>query len=191
MTSITAAVSSHTNTLILTLGVFGYIIDCVLECASSKSVSVPGIISDEIVHESMGLFPNCGRTIPMRISLQDSRIVFSCLVYCLVAIISRFSTRCYKNGLRSTCNHIFIKLFHKKSFTGIFISIFIIWICALNLLLITMTIPNIMNPGPINELHVMYNNVQGFVNIRGKGTNPDQFRHKVSDFHEYIFYKKA
>ena len=86
-----------------------------------------------------------------RITLHDSRIVFSCLMYCLVALISTFCSASYKNGLRPTCNHIYGKLLHKKSYLGIIVNVFLMWICALNLLLISMTIPNIKNPGPLNS----------------------------------------
>ena len=70
-------------------------------------------------------------------------------------------------------------------------NMFVIWLVALNFILLSMTIPNIKNPGPINnELSVMYNNVHGFVNIRKKNGNPDLFNRKISDFHGHIFGKK-
>ena len=47
-----------------------------------------------------------------------------------------------------------------------------------------------MNPGPMNELNVVYHNVEGFVNLRDKSPSPQLFTSKVNDFHGHIFHEK-
>ena len=47
-----------------------------------------------------------------------------------------------------------------------------------------------MNRGPINNLNVVYQNVQGFVNLRAKSASPTLFTTKVLDFQGYIFNEK-
>ena len=61
---------------------------------------------------------------------------------------------------------------------------------SLNFLLITLTLPNIVNPGPINELNVLYHNVGVFVNLRDKSPSPQLFTNKILDFQGHIFHEK-
>ena len=56
--------------------------------------------------------------------------------------------------------------------------------------LIIITIPNITNPGPINDLKVLYHNADGFVDLRNKSPSPQLFKNKIADFHGYIFSEK-
>ena len=59
----------------------------------------------------------------------------------------------------------------------------------INLTLISLTIPNIYNPGPDNKnLSVLYHNVRGFVDITGNSSQ--LFTNKVKEFHGTLFSQK-
>ena len=64
------------------------------------------------------------------------------------------------------------------------------WLFTINFLLLILTIPNIVNPGPINELNIMFQNVQGFINLRAKSASPALFTTKLLNFQGYIFNEK-
>ena len=65
------------------------------------------------------------------------------------------------------------------------------WLFTINFLLLILTIPNIINPGPINELNIMFQNVQGFINLRAKSASPALFTTKLLNFQGYIFNEKV
>ena len=118
------------------------------------------------------------------------RLVFSCLLFCILhilpVVIHSISTYGYKNLIKV----IHSRLFRKKSKFSYFINLYSIWIFAMNLLLILLTIPNLINPGPSSDLNVIYQNTQGFVNIRAKSPSPCFFTSKVLDFQGFLFHEK-
>ena len=97
---------------------------------------------------------------------------------------------CIKQG-KSRRHHIgrISKLFHSL----------IYWLCILNLLLITIVNPNLLNPGPgrtcnnvqTRPLKIFYKNVQGFINPRDLGSeSPPLNMTKLYEFQSYIFKQK-
>ena len=126
------------------------------------------------------------------VNLAQYRIVISCLIFCLLYISPVLLLNVFRKGFKNSLNELYSRLFHKKSKFGCIVNLYSIWLFALNLLLILLTIPNIVNPGPtaIDNLSVIYQNVQGFVNIRAKSPSPCFFTSKVLNFQGYIFHEK-
>ena len=65
-----------------------------------------------------------------------------------------------------------------------------IWLFSLNLVLIILTIPSIVNPGPLKDLNVVYHNADGFIDLRNKSPSPILYTSKVGDFQGYLFSEK-
>ena len=120
----------------------------------------------------------------------EYRIVFSCLLYCLLYILHMLIYNIFTYGLYPCFVEIYLRLFNRKSIAVCFINFYSIWLFAMNLFLIIATIPNLVNPGPICDLNVLYQNVQGFVNVRAKSNSPSLFTSKVLNFQGYLFHEK-
>ena len=122
---------------------------------------------------------------------MDYRTIISCVLYAIIYIIQEAMQSLYKSSNCMTfCSKIYSRLFYRKSLFSCFINIYSIWLLSLNLILILLTLPNIINPGPLDELNVLYHNVEGFVNLRDKSPSPQFFTSKVNDFHGHIFHEK-
>ena len=120
----------------------------------------------------------------------EYRIVVSCFLYCIVHVIHEFTHAISTSSYKTVYNVLYLRLFHKKTFGEYCANVYSIWIFALNFILIALTLPNIINPGPINELSVLYHNVGGFVNLRDKSPSPQLFSTKVLNFQGHIFHEK-
>ena len=121
---------------------------------------------------------------------HEYRIFISCLIYGLGCMFAKFNNLIYNSDLNYVCSVAYKRLFHNKSYFKILINCYSIVIIALNLFLIAMTIPNIKNPGPLNNLNVLYGNVEGFVDLSSKSAYPGLFKNKVSDFQCHLFHTK-
>ena len=168
--------------VLLIVGIFNYLLDIFQEhilsnhstswsvdtCPSQASISIFKPNSDQIEH----------------------RLIFSCIVYCIIYIMQEIFRSLHTSNFKKLCIDIYSRLFYKKSFIGCCINIYSIWLLSLNLLLIILTIPNIINPGPVKELNVLYHNVEGFVNLRDKSPSPQLFNSKVIDFQGHILHEK-
>ena len=67
------------------------------------------------------------------------------------------------------------------------------WVASLNLILIVISNPTIINPGPStkNHISVLYQNVRGFIPPGGLGNpNPPLCSIKLAEFQTYIYNKK-
>ena len=128
-------------------------------------------------------FPNLNF---INIDVPHSRIIISCIFYCI--IINLRSVTCPNNTINLWC--LYSRLFSKKSRLGCCMNLYSIWLFSINLILITLTIPNIINPGPLKDLNILYQNVSGFVNLNDKSQSPQFYSSKLNDFHGYIFNKK-
>ena len=124
------------------------------------------------------------------LQLTEIRIVFSCLLFCLLYAIPVLINYIFIYGFTASFGLIYSRLFRKKSIGGCIINMYSIWLFAMNFFLIVATIPNIINPGPIHELNVIYQNVQGFVNLRAKSPSPCLYTSKVVNFQGYLFHEK-
>ena len=68
---------------------------------------------------------------------------------------------------------------------------FTIWTTMLNLLLVVICNPSILNPGPNNQLKVMYQNVRGFVPFSGLGKSIMPLNNdKILEFQSKVFEDK-
>ena len=121
---------------------------------------------------------------------QECRIVFSCLLLCVIRIIPVLIVTLQQYGISSVLNSAYLRLFHKKSLGAQIINFYSIWLFAMNILLLITTIPNISNPGPSSHLNILFQNVQGFVNLQTKSTQPCLYESKVLEFQGYVFNKK-
>ena len=124
------------------------------------------------------------------IQYYNSRIWFSCLVYCVSYIMKHSACTISRRGFQQCIKLVYKRLFKKKSKISGSINIYTIWLVSLNLILIFLTVPNIINPGPINDLNVVYHNADGFVNLQNKSPFPILYTSKIADFHGYIFSEK-
>ena len=122
---------------------------------------------------------------------DNSRIILSCFLYCIIQMLYTINSKIFSEfGPKKAIKYIFFRLFQSKGFCGCLINIYTMWLFTINFLLLILTIPNIVNPGPINELNIMFQNVQGFINLRAKSASPALFTTKVLNFQGYIFNEK-
>ena len=118
------------------------------------------------------------------------RIMISCIFYCMMCVIQEGLKLVSKSNYKSLFKVLYSRLLYKKSFFEHCANFYSLWIFSLNFILIALTLPNIINPGPINELNVLYHNVEGFVNLRDKSPSPQLFRTKLLNFQGHIFHEK-
>ena len=85
-------------------------------------------------------------------------------------------------------------IFNNKSFMHRVVSQYTLWIFLLNIILIVISNPTIVNPGPPekeSKVSVAYHNVQGFVPLNDLGNpNPMLDTDKIIDFQSYLAHKK-
>ena len=94
------------------------------------------------------------------------------------------------HGIRNSFRNIYRRIFHNESLSGCLIKVYSIWLVSLNMILILLTIPNIVNPGPLKDLNILYHNADGFVDLRNKSPSPILFTSKIADFQGYLFSEK-
>ena len=82
------------------------------------------------------------------VNLTETRIVVSCFMFCLMYIVPVIIHNAFTYGFKNYLNVVYTRLFHKKSVCGCIINTYSIWLFTTNLLLIALTIPNLINPGP-------------------------------------------
>ena len=116
-------------------------------------------------------------------------LAIGCMIYCFINLLPGISSFCKRHGRKGIVKIISSRLFNSKSIFGKLINIYTIWLFMINILLLLLCIPNIINPGPnnfVNELNVIYHNVQGFVNLKTEALSTN----KVLGFQGYIFTKQ-
>ena len=161
------------------LCILSFILECFLEGHHSHTISNINIFTT--------VFPNYRYN---KISLIEPRIIVSCIMFCLLYTLPVLVHNLFTYGFKNCLNVLYSRLFYKKSKCGCIINLYSIWLFAMNLLLIILTIPNILHSGPINDLNVLYQNVQSFVNIRAKSPSPCLLTSKVLNFQGYLFHEK-
>ena len=125
-------------------------------------------------------------------NIDSSRVIImiNCFLYCMINIIHSVSSYSMKLGFKTMIKTTLYRVFVHKSYSRLLINIYTVWLFTINLILIILTMPNIVNPGPVKELNVIFQNVQGFVNLRVKSSSPYLFSTKVLEFQGYIFNEK-
>ena len=146
-----------------------YVFDILNECISSNYFSAFNYHTNTFVHGHMNL------------TYEHWRILLSCIFYSL------FSFMRYPNCPRNVTHRPRLRKILKRNCVGY---VYSLWIVSFNLIMIGMTIPNISNPGPLNDLKVLYHNVNGFINLRDKSPCPSFYTSKLNDFHGHIFTEK-
>ena len=145
------------------------------------------IISNHSISSSSKTFINPN----FNAAKMEYRTIISCVLYSIIYVMQEIMQFLYKSpDVKSFYRKIYFRLFYRKSLFSCIINVYSIWLLTINLILILLTIPNIMNPGPLNELNVLYHNIEGFVNLRDKSPIPQLFTSKVNDFHGHIFHEK-
>ena len=77
-----------------------------------------------------------------------------------------------------------------KLFTKAIINM-VLWLTLINLFLVIIANPSLLNPGPLNSLSIMYHNVQGFIPVKAiNDTNPQLNFTKLFEFQSHIMYDK-
>ena len=97
----------------------------------------------------------------------------------------------------SICGHIFFKVFERprdtnlfKKCVSIFLDVLVIFLCMLNITLIIICNPSMLNPGP-DSFKIFYNNIQGLIITRDLASDsPPLNMTKVHEMHGYIFSQK-
>ena len=117
--------------------------------------------------------------------MEQYRILFSCMVYCLLEIFSLtiFPKKCKNTPLKLVFNKKLLP--NKSSFAGL-MNVLSFSLFSINFILICLTIPNIMNPGPASHVNVLYHNVRGFVDLTEK-THSQLYTSKLKEFHGILF----
>ena len=117
-----------------------YIFDLIHECIRSNYFYIntkqdPGTK----VMNSMGYHHQ-------RMTIGNYRILLSCVMYCFIMgwRYLYFSTNCHKFHLKL----FYRRLLPKKSFITCMINMLSLSLASMNVILICMSIPNIINPGP-------------------------------------------
>ena len=125
-----------------------------------------------------------------RLPYTECRMIFSCLLLCVIKIIPVLICSIHRDGISSVVFLVHSRLFRKKSVIQFAVNFYSVWLFLMNFLLIILTIPNILNPGPISHLNVLYQNVQGLVNLQAKSNSPCLYASKVLEFQGYLFHEK-
>ena len=167
--------------VLILLCVFNYLLDIFQENYLSKNLATT---------LTFGAYSHMPVPFVPKFSHDHYRIVVTCFSYCIGHALFKFIHATSSSSVKTVCNTVYLRLFHRKSFGQYCANVYSIWIFSLNLILIALTIPNIINPGPIKDVSVLYHNAQGFVNVRDKSPSPQLFTNKVSDFQGHIFTEK-
>ena len=121
-----------------------------------------------------------------RMLCENYRILIGCLIY---AHLKLFKCNFFVPS-KSRLRKIYRRLLPKNKLMDKFVNLTSLSLLLLNFLLIGLTIPNIINPGPINTANVLYHNVRGFVDLKGDKSSLKLYNTKVKEFHGHIFSQK-
>ena len=166
------------------IGVFGvllysYIICCIFS-VYIKVISRSSLVTSSSHHSFQSIPVNTNYFKP--ISCDAINILFLDLILLLFQIDSSLSLKKIKS------------FFKGQTLISKVINFVSIWLCSINLLLIIIVTPSIINPGPINSpgsLSVLYHNVQGFVILNElKKEHPALNMTKIGDFQSYVYSAK-
>ena len=128
-------------------------------------------------------------------------------IYCCVSFCTPNKSKvCHPisiHNIKRLCKRKFRILFKNTSVGNRLINVYSFWLVSLNITLIIMSIPNLINPGPqnstkhsktastnIKNLKILYQNTSGFVSLKDNAKCPKLFTAKVLDFQGYIFSEK-
>ena len=165
--------------LMFLIFILNYLFDIFHECINSNYFSTDNYLADTSTigfsHNQYGFNNLYG----------EYRILLSSVCYCLLISIQSSMKPSKMSSIRS-----YRMISFKMSIIDICSNFYCLWLVSLNLLLILLTIPNISNPGPLNELNVLYHNVSGFINLNDKSPCPSFYTSKLNDFHGHILHAK-
>ena len=165
--------------LIIFILIFNYFLDLLHDCIKFNTFYFKYHVSNNLV--------NGPEFHHLKNTVENYSTLFSCLVYCILNLLYGFNT--LKPGFSGRFKLIHKRLFHSNSLLDRFINMLSLLLLFINLLMIILTIPNIINPGPIDNISVLYHNVRGFVDLR-KDSKSELFVSKVKDFHGVLFSQK-
>ena len=119
-------------------------------------------------------------------AFEKYRLIISSLLYCFIHLF--FPATAKRKGKLAMSFKIFKS---KSNILDRSIKMLSLLLLFMNLFLICLTVPNIINPGPlINNINILYHNVRGFVDLRGNKESPEVYISKLKEFHGTIFSQK-
>lgn len=166
---------------------------CVFHFVIFLTIIIDQFIYKFISHSTdIGKLPHTITYYPMKYHDFESNgfIVINCLIYCILKMICTTMSFCKRVGFKNTIKLILCRPFGDTRLGECLINIYTIWLFSINLLLLILTVPNIVNPGPDKNLNVIFQNVNGFVNLQTKSSTPSLFTTKVLEFQGYILNEK-
>ena len=111
--------------MLIVIGGISYLADIFSECVNHKEIAY-------LQHDVI-------QTREHRdVLFQESRIIFSCLIYCLIIISKHFMCKCYMFGVGTASHMVYSRLFRNKTYIGVMLNMFVIWLVLLNLLSISL-----------------------------------------------------
>ena len=169
--------------LIIFFSIINFIFDRFAEIVTQNTFYIRPQTSDSIEIEA-GV-PNY---FIINSNIDHVRILLSSIIYCILVCFLHPTTSAKQN--KGKINYIVNKLLCKKRFFERLINMYSFWLVIMNFILITLTVPNIINPGPLDGLSVLYLNARGFVNFKDSSKSNDLFTSKIKDFHGHIYSSK-
>ena len=140
------------------------------------------------ITSTVPLFP----TSQPAIKSNSIRELLNICIFIIIQSLPKFA-RHNKFKLKKRLLSVF-SIFNNKSFMYRVVSQYTLWIFLLNIILIVISNPTILNPGPPekeSKVFVSYHNVQGFVPLNDLGNpNPMLDTDKIIDFQSYLAHKK-
>ena len=126
--------------------------------------------------------------------VNSSRNAMNMLIFIIMLFVTKYNYRIPSTHVRVNLVRNLInikKIFKNSTFLCNPIRRFSIWICSINLILIIITTPSIVNPGPTGSLSVLYQNVQGFINLNDLNkTHPPLNMTKLLEFQSFVYSAK-
>ena len=119
-----------------------------------------------------------------RNKIESYRILISCLIYCFLPLLK--NVKFGKLEQKTPLTLFFKRLLPKNNLCSSLINLLSLSLVSINFILISLTIPNIKNPGPTNHINVLYHNVRGFVDLT-ETTQSQLYKSKIKEFHGTIF----
>ena len=164
------------NILRLVTSVMGVLLYCYIICL------LMAIFIETTLNENILLISKIHSTVKSN-SLKDLPNIG---IFIILNSIPTFSA-CKKSSIKK----LFVLILSVCKSTNEPIIKYTLWVFALNLVLIVICHPTIVNPGPRQKLSVAYHNVQGFVPLNELGNpNPMLNTDKVLEFQSHLFHNK-
>ena len=173
--------------------------------ALTMSISVVGLIFYMyiiclLMALSMKISLNCQEsliTMPRHFqtaqNYNNMDLVNGCFLALIFWIVKNTNIGRHKNRAMQHCNPVF-NIGSRKDYVLTKPMLFTYWVAAVNLILIIIGNPAIVNPGPFQNKHkvsVLYHNIRGFIPPTELGKpNPSLNTIKISEFQSYLFEKK-